>query len=96
MCIGWRRDSAVGRPRCICLHLGTTYTFVDEPGPTSDVYQGVCELEAVGFERVARYDWRDTEHAEIDDYSQAYVPHMDKDNGTLVSLNVQAYKPAES
>ena len=31
-----------------------------------------------------------------DDYSQAYVPHLDKDNGTLVSLNVQAYKPAES
>ena len=49
----------------------------------------------MGFERVARYDWRDTEHAEIDDYSQAYVPHMDKENGTLVSLNVQAYKPAE-
>lgn len=50
----------------------------------------------MGFERVARYDWRATEHAEIDDYSQAHVPHMDKDNGTLISLNIQAYKPAES
>lgn len=86
-------DSAVGRPRCICLHLGTTYTFWTA---WSDITSITVELEAVGFERVARYDWRDTEHAEIDDYSQAYVPHMDKDNGTLVSLNVQAYKPAES
>ena len=61
-----------------------------------DITSITAELEAVGFERVARYDWRDTEHAEIDNYSQAYVPHMDKENGTLVSLNVQAYKPAES
>jgi hypothetical protein len=47
-----------------------------------------------GYERPQRYDWRDTEHASIDDYSQAYVPHMDKDNGVLISLNVQARKPA--
>jgi len=73
--------------------LGTTYTFWTA---WSDITSITVELKAVGFERVARYDWRDTEHAEIDDYSQAYVPHMDKDNGTLVSLNVQAYKPAES
>ena len=46
-----------------------------------------------GYERPQRYDWRNTEHADIDDYSQAYVPHMDKENGVLISLNVEARKP---
>ncbi len=45
-----------------------------------------------GFNQVRRYDWRDTEHAHIDDHSQAYYPHMDKENGILISLNVEAIK----
>ena len=49
-------------------------------------------LEEVGFTDVRRYDWRETEHAKFDDHSQAYVPHMDKDNGTLISLNVECTK----
>jgi predicted SAM-dependent methyltransferase/acetyltransferase-like isoleucine patch superfamily enzyme len=48
------------------------------------------ELLAIGFRRVRRWDWKETEHADIDDYSQAYLPHMDKTNGTLVSLNLEA------
>ena len=50
------------------------------------------ELRAIGFINVERYDWRTTDHADLDDYSQSYLPHMDKDNGTLLSLNVHAYK----
>ena len=46
----------------------------------------------VGFKNVERYDWRETEHAEFDDHSQAYLPHMDKENGTLISLNVECTK----
>jgi len=49
-------------------------------------------LKSVGIESVERYDWRDTEHADFDDHSQAYIPHMDKENGVLVSLNVQGTK----
>lgn len=49
-------------------------------------------LEECGFENVRRYDWRDTEHADIDDHSQAYFPHMAKDTGMLMSLNVEADK----
>lgn len=45
-----------------------------------------------GFSDVKRYDWRETEHSEFDDHSQAYIPHMDKENGTLISLNVEATK----
>ncbi len=49
-------------------------------------------LMDAGFSSAERWDWRDTEHAHIDDYSQAYLPHMDKDNGRLMSLNLEATK----
>ncbi|WIV99872.1 class I SAM-dependent methyltransferase [Kinneretia aquatilis] len=50
-------------------------------------------LEACGFVAPERWDWRQTEHAAVDDHSQAYFPHMQKDTGILVSLNLQARKP---
>jgi len=49
-------------------------------------------LMDVGFKEVRYYDWRLTEHFYVDDYSQAYLPHMDKTNGKLMSLNVEAIK----
>jgi len=49
-------------------------------------------LESVGFMNVRRYDWRETIHKDYDDFSQAYIPHMDKENGLLISLNVEADK----
>ncbi len=49
-------------------------------------------LEEVGFSQVKRYNWRTTEHSQFDDHSQAYYPHMDKENGLLISLNVEAVK----
>ena len=52
------------------------------------------ELEGVGFTNVRRYDWRETDYGKmgIDDFSQAYLPHMDKDNGHLTMLNIEAEK----
>jgi predicted SAM-dependent methyltransferase len=52
-------------------------------------------LMNAGFHYILPYDWRDTEHAMHDDHSQAYLPHMDKDNGTLMSLNVECKKCTE-
>jgi predicted SAM-dependent methyltransferase len=49
-------------------------------------------LSSLGFRNIARYDWRDTEFARFDDHSQAYLPHMDKERGTLISLNVRCEK----
>lgn len=49
-------------------------------------------LEESGFHKVKRYDWRKTIHKDYDDYSQAYIPYMDKENGLLISLNVEAEK----
>ena len=43
-----------------------------------------------GFGDVRRYDWQQTIHKDYDDHSQAYFPHMDKENGILVSLNIEA------
>ncbi|WP_342075972.1 methyltransferase domain-containing protein [Yoonia sp. SS1-5] len=47
-------------------------------------------LKEAGFSHTRRWDWRTTEHAHFDDYSQAYLPNMDKENGTLMSLNLEA------
>lgn len=49
-------------------------------------------LKEAGFSAVRRWEWRTTEHRLIDDYSQAYLPHMDKERGTLVSLNLEAIR----
>jgi SAM-dependent methyltransferase len=50
-------------------------------------------LQECGFVDIHRYEWRNTEHRYYDDYSQAYIPHMDKEHGKLISLNVEAKKP---
>lgn len=50
------------------------------------------DLEKVGFKEINRYDWRSTEHSHIDDYSQSYLPHMDKEKGRLMSLNIECTK----
>ena len=50
-------------------------------------------LENNKFNNIKKWDWRLVDHGSIDDYSQAYLPHMDKDCGTLISLNVECNKP---
>jgi SAM-dependent methyltransferase len=50
------------------------------------------DLISINFKEVNHFDWRKTEHSNIDDFSQAYLPHMDKENGKLMSLNVEAKK----
>lgn len=58
-------------------------------------YQYLADgLHRVGFRNVRRFDWRLVEPGNlgIDDYSQAYLPHMDKEHGRLMSLNVEAEK----
>lgn len=50
-------------------------------------------LEESGFINVREYDWRKTIHKDYDDHSQAYFPHMNKEHGVLMSLNMEADKP---
>lgn len=49
-------------------------------------------LKKVGFVEVKRYNWEETEHFYVDDYSSCYLPHMDKGSGLLMSLNIEAKK----
>ena len=50
------------------------------------------QLKEVGFKKVVKWDWKDfiSDHIDYDDHSQAYFPHMDKENGLHVSLNLIA------
>lgn len=50
------------------------------------------DMEEIGFKNVEIWDWKKTNHSEIDDYSQSYLPHMDKENGVLMSLNIKGIK----
>jgi predicted SAM-dependent methyltransferase len=75
----WEVDQ--GEPKQVIYHR-TVYDF--------SALRAV--LETVGFKNIHRYDWRQTIHKDHDDYSQAYIPHMDKENGRLISLNVEASK----
>ena len=57
-------------------------------------------LTDVGFKNIRKYDWRQTEHAHIDDHSHAHLPHDPEairtgnftDKHILISLNVEATK----
>lgn len=80
--------------------LGPLYGKMIPEGCTDSIYHKTAYdfrslrelLLCVGFCDIQTYDWQKTEHAGVDDHSQAYLPHMDKANGTLISLNVEATK----
>jgi predicted SAM-dependent methyltransferase len=80
--------------------LGPLYGRMEVAGADQVIYHRTvynlprlrAVLEDAGFTNVRRYDWRETIHKDFDDHSQAYWPHMDKENGLLVSLNVEADK----
>lgn len=61
------------------------YNVFDEPTLTR-------ALHLTGFSNVHRWDWEKTEHSHVDDYSQAYWPHMDKETGIHISLNLECTK----
>jgi len=50
-------------------------------------------LERVGFADIRLWDWRETEHAHVDDFSQAYFPHLEKERGVLMNLNMEGRRP---
>ena len=45
-----------------------------------------------GFKNVRPWDHKLVDHGDFDDHSQAYLPHMDKENGILISLNLECEK----
>jgi predicted SAM-dependent methyltransferase len=60
-------------------------------------YESLEKLtKGLGFVEFKKYDWKKTDHSNYDDHSQAYIPHMDKENGVLISLNVEMRKYYEN
>jgi hypothetical protein len=49
-------------------------------------------LKQVGFRKISMWDWRAVDHGVYDDYSQCFLPHMDKTNGLLMSLNMEGIR----
>ncbi len=51
-------------------------------------------LKEVGFKDIKIWDWKDffKDYQDFDDHSQAYYPHMQKDSGVHISLNLQCEK----
>ena len=49
-------------------------------------------LEKSNYKNVKEYDWRTFLPDAFDDYSKSYLPHLDFENGTLMSLNIIAEK----
>jgi predicted SAM-dependent methyltransferase len=53
-------------------------------------------LSEIGFVDIQRYNWWEfegfTENPTYDDHSASYLPHMDKENGRLMMLNMKAKK----
>jgi len=84
-------------PRRIDDVMGLLYGGQNHPRNnhfiTFDEWSLTTHLTKAGFENVRPWDWRKTEHAEFDDYSQSYLPHLDKEGGTLMSLNLEATAP---
>lgn len=85
----------------IYLISGPIYGRWDIPGTNKTVFHKTIYnysllkklLEENGFTNVKKYNWRQRlPHKHFDDYSQAYIPHMKKETGILISLNVEARK----
>ena len=80
----------------ITLVMGPLHGGQDYEGNTHYVsfdFKYLSELlKQVGFKCIRRYDWRYTIHKDYDDFSQSYLPHMDKKDGIHISLNVEATK----
>jgi predicted SAM-dependent methyltransferase len=79
--------------------LGTLYGRIPD-GKNGYVYhrttydeRSLSELLGkLGFKEICLWDRRQTEHAQVDDFSQAYFTHMDKECGILFNLNMQGAK----
>ena len=44
------------------------------------------------FKKIKKFNWKKTFHANYDDHSQAFFPHMKKNTGIMMSLNIDAKK----
>lgn len=76
---------------------GVLYGYMDVAGGINhkscyDFHMLKDILSIRGFMNIRNWDWREVKDIPEDDWARSYVPHMDFENGTLISLNVEAVK----
>ncbi|MDA7818262.1 hypothetical protein N9A28_08750 [Sulfurimonas sp.] len=49
-------------------------------------------LKEVSFNTIYEYNCTSSEHSNINDFSQVYLPYMDKENGMMIGLHVRVIK----
>lgn len=76
-------------PALLGLLVGGHKDEFDRHGTAFDRQSLTDALLRTGFVNVDLWDWRKVDHAEHDDFSRAYLPHMDM-SGRLMSLNLEA------
>jgi predicted SAM-dependent methyltransferase len=79
-------------PELMGLLYGGQDSHLNRHTTTFDEFYLTDLLKKAGFVDIKWWDWRLTDHAEHDDFSQAYLPKMQKDGGRLMSLNMQGTK----
>jgi predicted SAM-dependent methyltransferase len=80
--------------------IGPIYGRIIPEGQTNPIFHKMTYdfnslknlLENIGFKNIKYWNWREVDHGQWDDCSQAYLPKMDKENGTLISLNLECEK----
>lgn len=91
-CVEW-----YNRTKDLPSLLGLLYARQDHPKNNHyiifDEYTLTSALTKVGMVDVRPWDWRTTEHVNFDDYAQSFLPHLDRENGLHMSLNLEATKP---
>ena len=87
-----RYEETANLPELLGLLIGGQKDDYDWHGMIFNYAVLAKGLAESGYVNVRRYDWRETDIAAlgVDDYSQAYLPHLDKRNGRLMMLNVEA------
>jgi predicted SAM-dependent methyltransferase len=90
-CVKWYQETSDLRSLTGLLYGGQNHPknnhFI-----TFDAATLTDDLLRVGFRAVQPWDWRETEHAKFDDYASAYKPDFKKEDGLLMSLNLQAIR----
>ena len=81
--------------KIIGITIGGQKNNEDLHGMLYDYKLLTSELSNIGFTNIGRYNWMDFDAFKqegYDDFSAAYIPHMDFNNGRLMMLNVKAIK----
>ena len=73
------------------LYGGQTYDY-NFHHVAFDVEVLTSFLTEAGFTKTSRYNWREFLPKGYDDFSRAYLPHMDFENGRSMSLNIISIK----